>query len=302
MVEGEKMFSLLNNSYRKVSQLKGNQCCVVKWMFYLNEVMPPAINHLVTLPWTFFSLGRHDWLLKAGKVYLHWSHSTDLRLSAISFEFKNIYLDGFHMTDVKLLYTLQILKLFLLFLERTNGTVIFFIRLAARSSSQNVLGFFFLFFCSEEVASYFKRELPNLANSGDQLCLRHLPSNTACGVVYRAVVPVFSAPLGPCMYAEGEGALGHVCPFPWSFSFPLCLPCLHQQPQVDAELHRDTGGGVWLCNRVQAWTVTSSLLWREGMNQNTFNLALRLTAGPCCALNWCCYLKMENAKKKRNGN
>lgn len=43
------MFSLANNSYRKASQLKGNQCCIVKLMFYLNEVMPPAINHLVTL-------------------------------------------------------------------------------------------------------------------------------------------------------------------------------------------------------------------------------------------------------------
>jgi len=42
------MFSLVNNSNRKVSQLKGNQCCIVKLMFYLNEVMPSATNHLVT--------------------------------------------------------------------------------------------------------------------------------------------------------------------------------------------------------------------------------------------------------------
>lgn len=137
--------------------------------------MPLALNHLVTLPWTFFSLGRHDWLLKAGKVYLHWSHSSDLRLSAISFEFNNIYLDGFHMIDVKLFHTLQILKLFLLFIWRTNRTVIFSITATARSSSQNAI-FFFLFFCSEEVASYFKQELPSLANSGDQCCLRSPPT------------------------------------------------------------------------------------------------------------------------------
>lgn len=117
IVEGEKMFSLVNNSYRKVSQLKGNQCCVVKWMFYLNKVMPPATNHVVSLPRTFFSLGRHDWLIKAETVYLHWSRSTDFKLSAICFEFNNIYLDGFHMIDVKLFHTSQILRLFLLLYE-----------------------------------------------------------------------------------------------------------------------------------------------------------------------------------------
>lgn len=123
VVEGEKMFSLVNNSYRRVSQLKGNQCCVAKWMFYLNEVMPPATDHVVTLPWTFFSLGRHDWLTKAETVYLHWSHSTDHKLNAICFDFNNIYLDGFHMIDAKLFHTSQILKLFLLFCEEQISEV-----------------------------------------------------------------------------------------------------------------------------------------------------------------------------------
>lgn len=72
-------------------------------------------------------------------------------------------------------------------------------------------------------------------------------SSTACGVVYRAVAPVFSAHLGLCVYAEGKSTPRQVCPLPWSFPFPLCLPCQHQWPQVDIELHRDTSGGVWLC-------------------------------------------------------
>lgn len=165
--------------------------------------MPPAINHLVALPWTLFSLGRYDRFPGAGKVYLHWSHSADLRLSIISCEFNHIYSDGFHTINVKLFQTLQILKLSLLFLQRTNGIAVFFIRVTDRSSS--------LLFCSE------------------------------------------------------EGMLNL----------------------------RETQVGV-----LKSSNLSSSLLWREGTNQISFNLSLRPTAGPCCALNWPYYLKTENANRK----
>lgn len=134
-LKGEKIFSLVNNSYRKVSSAWKNHCWDVKWVFYLNQVMPPAINHLVALPWTFFSLGRYDWFLEAGKVYLHWSHSADL--SAISCEFNHIHSDGFHTINGKLFQTLQILKLSLLFQQRTNRTAVYFIRVTGGSSSWN---------------------------------------------------------------------------------------------------------------------------------------------------------------------
>lgn len=74
------------------------------------------------------------------------------------------------------IYTLQILKLFLLFVWRTNGTVIFFISDSQKLQSKCQLLFFFSFFCSDNVASYFKHELPSLANSRDQLCLRSPPT------------------------------------------------------------------------------------------------------------------------------
>lgn len=75
----------------------------------------------------------------------------------------------------------------------------------------------FFFFCSEEIAFYFKHELPNLGSSEEQLCLRSPPSSTACGVRYRAVAPIFSAYPGLHRYAEGGGTPGHICPFLCSF-------------------------------------------------------------------------------------
>lgn len=146
MVEGGKMFSLINNSYRKVSSAWKNHCWDVKWRFYLNEVMPPAINHLVSLPWTLFSLGGCDWFLEVGKVYLHWSHSADLRLSAISWEFNHIYSDGFHTINGKLFQTLQILKFYLLFLKRTNRSAVFFCKGDSQKFQLKCL-----LFCSGEV-------------------------------------------------------------------------------------------------------------------------------------------------------
>lgn len=99
------LFSVVNTSYRKIWKLQGNQYCIVKLMLYLNEV-------LTFIWWLCHEHFFFDWLLKVGKVYLHWSHRMDLRLCAISFEFGNIYLDGFHMIDRKRFRILWTVNLF----------------------------------------------------------------------------------------------------------------------------------------------------------------------------------------------
>lgn len=143
---------MVNNSYRKIWKLQGNQCCVVKLMLYLNEV----------LTFTWWLCHEHfffDWLLKVGKVYLHWSHRMDLRLCAISFEFGNIYLDGFHMIDRKRFRILWTVNLFLLFLVRTHRAVIFLKWQPGAPLKMPILFLFILGFLSDEVASDFKHTL-----------------------------------------------------------------------------------------------------------------------------------------------
>lgn len=189
--------------------------------------MPPAISHLVVLPWTIFSLGRYDWFLKAGKVYLHWSHSADLRLSAISCEFNHIYSDGFHM--MKHFHTLQILKLSFLFLQRTNRTAVSFIRATARGSSWNA--FYFVVKKWPLISSMSYPALKSSSVSGA------IPP--AQPVLYRAVAPGFSAPPRLCIYAaERKYSRSQLCP-----SLPAQVMLNLRETQVEV-FEGDTGGGV----------------------------------------------------------